>query len=269
MWRVLFYVTPVTISVAILLLFVFALIIASMARHSTESPPRHMWKFLAAATAAYMLVLAMPPSGEIQFSTSRLVHWNPLHFMDELAAQGEIEESFGQYLTDGGTAHYSIEELSEQERADIQQATPTDFFAYGDPDQEVSVVDSDGNPVAENQGRYVISELSVGIEAAGKPIQYQSMILEEKALNALLFVPLGILSYFSFSSWWARASFGPAVSVAIEAIQWTTGMGNVADTADVLANSSGHVVGVGLAAAASGLFALRSPDLRGQPESFS
>lgn len=258
MWAVLYYVTPTTISVALALLFIFALLLASVAKNSSDHRPRHIRKVLAAATVSYIIILVMPPSGDIQTSTSRIVHWNPLHFMDELASEETVEESFSQFLTDGSMVHYSPDELSSQEREVVQETNPADFFAYGDTETGVTVVDAEGNPATPPQEQLVTSEISKGIDMAGEPLQYETMILEEKYLNALLFVPIGILAYFSFSPLWARVAFGPATSVSIEAIQWIMAAGNSTDTADVLANSFGHFVGICMAAAAMTLLTLRT-----------
>ena len=257
MWKVLFLVTPLTLSVAILLLFAFSLVLSALAVRSQGSLPPNTRKVLAAVTAVYILVLAMPASGGFPAGSSRFVEWNPLGFVDEIAREETVEESFGQYLTDGSTAHYSPDELTEQEREEARQAGPIDFYVHGDPGTGASVVDAGGEAVPPAQERFVLAELSEGIQAAGEPLQYQSMVVEEKVLNALLFVPLGILAFFSFSSWWVRLLFGPSLSVVVEALQWMMAMGKVADTADTLANSSGHLVGVGLAAVSSVLIALR------------
>ncbi|MFD3683820.1 VanZ family protein [Nocardiopsis sp. NPDC058631] len=223
---------------AILLLFAFSLVLSALAVRSWGSFPQNTRKVLAAVAAVYILVLVMPASGASPAGSSRFVEWNPLGFVDELAREETVEESFGQYLTDGSTARYSPEELTEQEREEVRRAGPVDFYVYGAPETGASVVDAEGEAVPPAQERIVLAELSEGIEAAGEPLQYQTMIVEEKALNALLFVPLGILAFFSFSSWWVRLLFGPSLSVVVEALQWITAMGKVADTADALANSA-------------------------------
>ncbi|MFJ9553449.1 VanZ family protein [Nocardiopsis sp. NPDC101807] len=240
---------------AILLLFALSLVLAAAATRSQDSFPRHTRKLLAVTVSVYVLVLVMPFSGVSAAGPGRSVHWNPLGFVNDLAVNEAVEESFGQQLTDGTVAHYSPEELTDQEKEEIQGTNPTDFYVHGDPDRGLFVVDGQGGPVSHAQENLVLTELSEGIGTAGEPMQYAALILEEKAMNALLFVPLGILAFFAFSPWWARLSFGPALSVSVETLQWAAGADRVADAGDVLANSSGFLVGVGMAAVSAALLA--------------
>ncbi|GAA1442797.1 hypothetical protein GCM10009602_20920 [Nocardiopsis tropica] len=255
MWRVLFYVTPLTLSVAILLLFALSLVLAAAAARSQGAFPRHTRKLLAATASVYVLVLVMPFSGGSPADPGRYVHWNPLGFVNDLAMNEAVEESFGQQLTDGTVAHYSIEELTDQEREELRRTNPADFYAHGEPGAGASVVDGRGGAVSHAQENLVLTELSEGIGTMGEPAQYAALILKEKAMNALLFVPLGILAFFAFSPWWARLLFGPALSVSVETLQWAVGAGRVADTGDVLANSGGFLVGAGMAAVSAALLA--------------
>ncbi|WAE76613.1 VanZ family protein [Streptomonospora nanhaiensis] len=249
---------------AILLLFALSLVLAAAAARSQGAFPRHTRKLLAATASVYVLVLVMPFSGGSPADPGRYVHWNPLGFVNEIAMNEAEGESFGQYLSDGALAHYSPEQLADQEKEELRGEKPADFYVHGDPDRGLSVVDGEGNAVTHAQENLVLTELSEGIEAAGEPVQSAALILEEKAMNALLFVPLGILAFFAFSPWWARLLFGPALSVSVETLQWALGADRVADTGDVLANSAGFLVGAGMAAVSAVLLA-RLPRKSGSP----
>ncbi|WP_433701559.1 VanZ family protein [Nocardiopsis sp. CA-288880] len=249
---------------AILLLFALSLALAAAAARSQGAFPRHTRKLLAATASVYVLVLVMPFSGGSPADPGRYVHWNPLGFVNDLAMNEAVEESFGQQLTDGTVAHYSVEELTDQEKEELRGTNPADFYVHGDPDHGLFVVDGQGGPVSHAQENLVLTELSEGIETAGEPVQYTALILEEKAMNALLFVPLGILAFFAFSPWWARLSFGPILSVSVETLQWAAGAGRAADTGDVLANSAGFLVGAGMAAASAAIL-VRLPRESGNP----
>ncbi|CAM4237510.1 VanZ family protein [Nocardiopsis rhodophaea] len=90
----------------------------------------------------------------------------------------------------------------------------------------------------------------------------EGLVAAEKILNALIFIPVGIVAFASFFSWWARLCIGPALSVLIEFGQWCMGAGRVSETADVIVNTAGHVLGVGIAAAATLLVGRRTAQAR-------
>mgnify|MGYP001944379157 FL=1 len=77
-----------------------------------------------------------------------------------------------------------------------------------------------------------------------------------RVLNTPLFVPVGVAVFFAFSSWSARLLFGPGPSPSIEATQWATASGRLADTGDLLVNSVGALVGTLMALLAAGLTSL-------------
>ena len=74
----------------------------------------------------------------------------------------------------------------------------------------------------------------------------------------VLFVPVGVLAYLTLPRWaWPISLLiGPTISVLIELTQWAVAPGQMADPVDVLCNSIGASLGVGLAALLT-LFAAR------------
>ena len=74
----------------------------------------------------------------------------------------------------------------------------------------------------------------------------------------VLFVPVGALAYLTLPRWaWPISLLvGPTISVLIELMQWAIAPGQIADPVDVLCNSIGASLGVGLAALLT-LFAAR------------
>ncbi len=68
----------------------------------------------------------------------------------------------------------------------------------------------------------------------------------EFAANVAMFVPLGILAvlWFGVRGWWSAPVIGLAVSAAIELTQAALLPDRVADVRDVVANTSGAVVGM-------------------------
>lgn len=78
----------------------------------------------------------------------------------------------------------------------------------------------------------------------------QSLLPEQNMLNFLLFVPVGVIAVLALSSWPLRLLAGPTLSLAVEALQWVLATGRASDTADLVANSSGALVGVALMAGA-------------------
>lgn len=66
----------------------------------------------------------------------------------------------------------------------------------------------------------------------------------------VLFVPVGALAYLTLPRWaWPISLLvGPTISVLIELMQWAIAPGQIADPIDVLCNSIGASIGVGLAA---------------------
>ena len=80
------------------------------------------------------------------------------------------------------------------------------------------------------------------------PFHYETEVgthFAEIVLNVLVFVPLGLyLSMFGVKAWQAIA-IGFAVSLAFEAAQYALAIG-AADVTDLLTNTAGTAIGVGL-----------------------
>lgn len=70
----------------------------------------------------------------------------------------------------------------------------------------------------------------------------------EFSANVLLFVPLGVLAVAWRGRWWHGILLGLAVSAAIETTQLLFLPTRVADVRDVVANTLGAAVGVGIGA---------------------
>ncbi len=81
----------------------------------------------------------------------------------------------------------------------------------------------------------------------------------EVVANVLLFVPFGIYLGLLAPSWrWARFAFVlGASSLALEAVQWALSIGS-ADMTDVVVNTSGGFVGLGLVALARRALGVRT-----------
>ncbi|WP_396133432.1 VanZ family protein [Arthrobacter sp. 1088] len=74
--------------------------------------------------------------------------------------------------------------------------------------------------------------------------------LVEATGNVLLFVPLGILAVMSFRGgrWWQFSGTGFLASVVLECGQWLLLTNRFPSVADVIANTVGTTIGVGLVA---------------------
>ncbi|GAA1456178.1 VanZ family protein [Nocardiopsis exhalans] len=92
------------------------------------------------------------------------------------------------------------------------------------------------------------ADYAAQIEAEGLWGTTGGLALQERVLNTLLFVPIGVVAYFAFSSWTARLLFGPALSLTVEASQWALPWGRMADIGDLMVNSAGSVIGTLIAA---------------------
>lgn len=81
----------------------------------------------------------------------------------------------------------------------------------------------------------------------------------EVLANILVFVPVGILAFLLVPRrfWLLAFLVGPLLSLAIEGVQWAALPARAATLADVLANSAGATIGVGLAVIATLLTAPR------------
>lgn len=82
----------------------------------------------------------------------------------------------------------------------------------------------------------------------------------------VLFIPIGVLAYLTLPRWaWPISLLiGPTISVLIELTQWALAPGQMADPIDVLCNSIGAALGVGIAALAT-LLTARTRSSVGRP----
>ena len=99
-------------------------------------------------------------------------------------------------------------------------------------------------PPSELIGRIAPNALSSALAADGAMPLLWAM---------LLFVPVGVLAYLTLPRWaWPISLLvGPTISVLIELTQWAVAPGQIADPLDVLCNSIGASLGVGVAALAT------------------
>lgn len=244
MWQVLFFVNPVTVTLALACLLI-ASGIASNFFYNQTFRRSHARILLAALSAIYFSVLLMSfdpllEEAEVEGDTPQ-IHWNPFQFVQDLKEQTNTVESFGQTLPDGSIAFYS------QKPIDIDEPPPAaqnvDFLVHGDPDQLV-IRDKGGEEVSYPESGSVEREMSEAIERSEGPNEHAALILEEKVMNFLLFVPIGIVAVFCFSSSFSRLLYGPLLSFTIEGAQWFVSGGNVVDSSDFAANSLGALLGV-------------------------
>ncbi|WP_159944498.1 MULTISPECIES: VanZ family protein [unclassified Nocardiopsis] len=170
-----------------------------------------------------------------------------------------VKSPEGSYLSDGRSVVHSYEELSQAEREKWSNWEEYDYFAYG-PAENLTVTYPDGNTVPPDEEQAVIDQMEGMVpdeeqkmEAAMERIE---LILAEKAVNALLFVPMAVVAFHAFSTWAPRILFGPTLSVVIEAAQWAMGAGRSTETGDVLLNTVGSLGGTLLAAGSCAIVTL-------------
>lgn len=178
------------------------------------------------------------------------IHWNPFYFIDDLKEQKETKgqagavESFGQILPDGSIAFYSQNPIDAGESP--VEAQNVEYLVHGEP-EELVVHDEKGEEVSDSETAYVDRHMSEAIERSDIPNEYEALIIEEKVMNILLFVPIGIVAAFCFSNVLSRLLYGPLMSFTIEGAQWFASGGNVVDSSDFVANSLGAWIGVAFA----------------------
>ena len=95
-----------------------------------------------------------------------------------------------------------------------------------------------------------IARLLSALHRRGIPSWFDYSTIEFVA-NIALFVPLGFLlvMLLPMQRWWLALIVGPALSIGIELTQLTTFADRFASVGDVIANSSGVIVGAGLGVA--------------------
>lgn len=74
-----------------------------------------------------------------------------------------------------------------------------------------------------------------------------ALIVEEKVVNALLFVPIGIVAFYGVRNVVGKVAFGPALSLTLETVQWAMASGRAADMADLLVDTVGSLTGTAVA----------------------
>lgn len=267
MWQVLFHVNPITIATALGVCLLAALAFAWWRRPNTQRFQGAMRKLLTAAGAVYLAVL-LAPIGDPGFSQGggRTVIWNPALSFQDIRGVGEHagqEKTFGQTLEDSRTVHYSADGATAQERSYY------DFFVQDGPEGTLLVTDAEGQAPSREDAALAAAttaehlefqaDYTARIEAEGPWGTTGGLVLQERVLNTLLFVPIGVVAFFAFSAWTARLLCGPALSLTVEASQWALPWGRLADIGDLMVNSAGSLVGTLLAAVSVALVSTLRP----------
>lgn len=217
MWQVLFYVTPLTVGLVLVALLIGAFYLARSELRSATGLPQGL---LAACTLLFLLVIAAPLGHWDQVGThTRDVEWDPVAGISEAFADPGPQGHFSTETTDENLLQHFPEKLPKGERTEFHGIHGTAFFQYGEPGQ-VELVGSGRNQVPDH------------------------------LLKLLLFVPVGVLAFYAFTQWWARLFFGPVLTVSVESVQWAMAAGSIADTADVVFNTMGSLVGTVIAVVA-------------------
>ncbi|GHC93251.1 hypothetical protein GCM10007079_42460 [Nocardiopsis terrae] len=272
MWQVLFYVNPTTIAVVLALCLAAAAALAWWRHPDPARFRRPVRVLLAVAGAVYLAVLAAPVGGTgVAESGDRAVVWDPMLSFRDIPGFGEPSgprAGFGRTLEDGRTVWYAPEEAPLAERTGEGRGEDG-LYVHDTPDGDLAVTDAEGGPAPQEEAalaeRVVTEELTRNAEyearlaAEGPWGTSGGLALQERTLNTLLFVPVGVLAFFAFGSWTARVLFGPGLSLTVEAAQWALPWNRMADTGDLLVNSAGSVAGTLFALAAVGAVAVARP----------
>lgn len=251
MWQILFHVTPTTVALTLAALVALALLAARAYVRDRESTARFCRRLLIGATGVYLLVLAAPVlSWDQTGESSRHVNRDPLVWVDEWRDANEPEDSFGMELRDGTSAHYSVEPLTQAERKEVlPYGGPYEYFLHEDEQGHLEITDADGTPVDDAHAQPVHQEMGPAVAdfLEHRGAESAALIVEEKVVNALLFVPIGIVAFYGVRNVFGRVVFGPALSLTLETVQWGMGAGRSADMADLLVNTLGSLTGTALA----------------------
>lgn len=251
MWQILLHVTLTTVALTLAALAVLALAAARAYMRDRETTARVCRRVLAGAAGMYLLVLAAPVSSWQGVGTGeRHVEWNPVRWAQELRGSPAPEDSFAFRLRDGKTAHFSENELTQAEREEVlPHGGSHDYFLHEDQRGGLVITGSAGAPVEGAEEQLVYQEAGPriadfledrGAESAG-------LVLEEKVVNALLFVPIGIIAFYGVRGAVGRIAFGPGLALTLEAVQWAMGAGRFADMGDLLVSSLGSLTGTAMA----------------------
>lgn len=215
MWQALFYVTPLTVGLVLVALLTGAFYLARSELRSATGLPRGL---LAGCTLLFLLFIAAPIGQWDRVGThTRDLDRGPVADISAAFADPGPHRPFPTESTEDRLDQSTSQKLSAGERAEFHGPHGTAFFLHSDTGK-IEVFDPERNEVSEN------------------------------LLRLLLFVPVGILAFYAFTQCWARLSFGPALSVSIESVQWAMAAGNIADIADVILNTMGSLVGTVIAA---------------------
>lgn len=133
MWQVLFYVTPITVGIALVILGVSAVVVARWNRRSPRLFPREARWLLGTAAAMYLLILGGPLLGWDKVGTTGWgITWNPLSAYEELRQRTLASE--GAYLALGPSAeetvYYGARELSPEELEQARREVDPGDAAY-------------------------------------------------------------------------------------------------------------------------------------------
>jgi hypothetical protein len=273
-WQVLFHVNPTTVTAALGLCLLAALVFAWWRRPDPQRFQGAMRKLLAVAGSVYLAVL-LAPIGDLGFSQGgdRSVVWNPMRSFEDIQGYGQEsglasgrERAFGLTLEDGRSVSYAAEGVPDEERSG------DDLYVQdgpGGPDDTLVVTDAEGGTPSQEDTAIATraieeefalqEEYAAQLEAEGPWSTTGGLVFQERVLNILLFVPIGVVAFFAFSSWSARLLFGPALSLTVEAAQWALPWGRTADMGDLMVNSAGSVIGTLMAALSVGVVAAIRP----------
>lgn len=260
LWSVLYHVDPLTITLALPLFWAAAVFLA------WRRPP--MRGVTVPAAIVSLLILAAPLSGPATSGESgRVVAWDPLLSFEGIGGS-KRPEAFGVTLQNGDVIHHLSEGPAFTDRVEEGPWGTETFFVHEEVEGGLVVTDVGGGVVepespAGAAALETVAEELAWQEAYAAKLEEEwpwgttgGLALQERVLNTLLFVPVGVAAFFAFSSWSARPLFGPGPSLSIEATQWATASGRPADTGDLLGNSVGALVGTLMALLAAGLTSL-------------
>ncbi|WP_017608676.1 VanZ family protein [Nocardiopsis xinjiangensis] len=253
MWQILLHVTPATVALASAALAVFAFVTVCAYVRDREGTRRFCRPLLAVASGVYLLVLSSPVLSWGQVGEgSRDITWNPVAWVEEWREANEPDSGFAQALSNETSAHFSVEPLTGAEREEILSYGSFDYFLHEDERGDLVVLDAGGDPASEAESRVVHREM--GSAVAGfmehRGGTSAALIVEEKVVNVLLFVPIGVVAFFVFAHPAGKLAAGPLLSLTVETTQWALAAGGSADASDFAANSIGSVTGTALAGAA-------------------
>lgn len=257
MWQVLFLVHALPVTVVMVALAVLAVLSVLVQRRWPGFVLRACRVLLALAVVLYIAILVGPiggwgdsgrGSGAIALVPFSSAGTDPATKADEgtevflLADGGELYSDYSGNLSRG-----RVEEMREQA---AEHGAEYAVSRYVTEDGAEVIFDSEGQSLsAEHE-----AEVEAMVTDPEDVPHSAGLAWEEMVANLLLFVPIGMVSYFAVQVWAVRLLVGPALSLVIELSQWLLPTGRLADTTDLIVNGSGHVLGVGFVGVAGFLF---------------